>query len=98
MSERKEASPAEVTQRREERLQSRSRMPIAEREQLKQLHWMHCPKCGQGLDEMVFRGVRIDKCFACGGVYLDDGELEQLTGKPGWFEAMRQFFSRGSRD
>jgi hypothetical protein len=36
--------------------------------------------------------MRFDKCFTCAGVYLDDGELEQLTGKPGWFDSMLRFF------
>ena len=64
----------------------------AERAERRKLHWMHCPKCGAQLEEIEFRGVRVDKCFGCGGVFLDDGELEQLAGKPGWFEAMRRFF------
>ena len=54
---------------------------------------MHCPKCGSALDEIMFRGVRVDKCFACGGVWLDDGELEELSAKPGFFEALKHFFS-----
>ena len=41
---------------------------------------------------MEFRGVKIDKCLSCGGVYLDDGELEQLAGRPDWFKAMVSFF------
>ena len=57
----------------------------AEREHLKQLHWMHCPKCGLELHEIVFRGVRMDKCFHCGGVYLDAGELEKVAGHEGGF-------------
>ena len=52
---------------------------------------MRCPKCGSQLSEVQFRLVKVDKCFTCGGVYLDDGELEQLTGKPGWFESMLRF-------
>ncbi|MEM6290793.1 MAG: zf-TFIIB domain-containing protein [Myxococcota bacterium] len=56
------------------------------------LHFMHCCKCGAQMDEIVFRGVRVDKCLECGGVYLDDGELEQLVGKPGWIEELRKFF------
>jgi Zn-finger nucleic acid-binding protein len=54
---------------------------------------MRCAKCGAAMEEVTFRGVRIDKCFACGGVYLDDGELEQLAGKSGGLiAALRQFF------
>jgi len=52
-----------------------------EKEQLKELHWMRCPKCGMELKEISFRNVNVDKCFSCGGVWLDDGELEQLAGK-----------------
>jgi hypothetical protein len=52
-----------------------------EAEQLKKLHWMHCPKCGMNLDTIAFRGLTIDKCFHCGGTWLDAGELEQLAGK-----------------
>ncbi len=28
----------------------------------------------------MFRGVAIDKCDDCNGVWLDDGELEKLAG------------------
>ncbi len=63
-----------------------------DREHQRQAHWMRCPKCGSELAEVQFRDVKLDKCFTCGGVYLDDGELEQLTGKPGWFESMLRFF------
>lgn len=69
-------------------------LAVDERDRLRQAHWMHCPKCGAQLAEVAFRKVRVDKCFACGGVYLDDGELEQLAGRPGWFDAMRAFFAR----
>ncbi len=69
-----------------------SSLPQDERDRQRELHWMHCCKCGATMDEIVFRGVRVDKCLQCGGVYLDDGELEQLVGKPGWIEALRTFF------
>ena len=55
----------------------------AELEQLKALHWMRCPKCGMELKEITYRQIRIDKCFACGGVYLDDGELEAVAASEG---------------
>lgn len=50
-----------------------------ERKRLKELHYMRCPKCGMELTEITFRHVKIDKCFTCGGVWLDDGELEQVA-------------------
>ncbi|HSN16404.1 MAG TPA: zf-TFIIB domain-containing protein [Anaeromyxobacteraceae bacterium] len=48
---------------------------------LKDLHFMHCPKCGLKLQEVKFRGVDVDVCFACGGVFLDKGELEHIATK-----------------
>jgi hypothetical protein len=50
-------------------------------EEEKQLHWMKCSKCGYGLETLRFKAVDIEKCFRCGAVVLDDGELEKLAGK-----------------
>jgi hypothetical protein len=69
----------EIERRRkleEERLKA---IADAERQRLKELHHMRCPKCGMELNEIEFKGVRIDKCFQCNGIWLDAGELETLT-------------------
>lgn len=50
-------------------------------EEEKALHWMKCPKCGYGLETIKWRAVEVEKCFRCGVVVLDDGELETLAGK-----------------
>lgn len=50
----------------------------AERQRLKDVHWMCCPKCGMELVEIEYRGLKIDKCTSCAGVWLDCGELEQI--------------------
>ena len=50
----------------------------AEQARLKELHWMRCPKCGMQMHEVKMRGVDVDVCFACAGVFLDKGELEHL--------------------
>jgi hypothetical protein len=55
------------------------------REAQKQLHWMHCPKCGSELTEIAYREQRVDRCEICGGVWLDAGELEALALKEGGF-------------
>ena len=55
-------------------------MQQSEREERKKLHFMKCPKCGFDLREVPYRGITIDKCFECGGIWLDDQELELLTG------------------
>ena len=57
-----------------------AKLEAEEKERLKQLHWMRCAKCGSELHEVLFRGVSIDKCFNCGGVFLDNGELEKVAG------------------
>ena len=51
-----------------------------EREQTKALCYMKCPKCGSDLNEVTFRGIKIDRCLNCDGVWLDEGELEKLAG------------------
>jgi Zn-finger nucleic acid-binding protein len=50
-----------------------------ELKRLKALHYMRCPKCGLPLQEVKFRNVDADVCFACHGVFLDQGELEQIV-------------------
>ena len=51
-----------------------------ELDELKRLHWMRCPKDGLELIEVELKGVRVDKCSHCGGIYLDNGELEKIVG------------------
>lgn len=53
---------------------------VEERERIKTICYMKCPKCGGSLNEVVFMGIRIDRCSTCGGVWLDNGELEKLAG------------------
>jgi len=50
-----------------------------ELDELKRLHWMRCPKDGMELIEIELKGVRVDKCSHCGGIYLDNGELEKIV-------------------
>ncbi|MBK7974884.1 MAG: zf-TFIIB domain-containing protein [Deltaproteobacteria bacterium] len=56
------------------------RQAAQQAEQLRLAHWMHCPKCGNELTETRFRGMRIDQCGWCGGVYLDRAEFTKLAG------------------
>jgi hypothetical protein len=48
---------------------------------MKAAHWHKCPNCGNDLQELLFRGVRIDRCYHCHGTWLDAGEVEKLLGK-----------------
>ena len=49
------------------------------RRQLKELHWMHCPKCGQELVKENYGPVEIDVCPSCRGLWLDANELEAVV-------------------
>ena len=55
------------------------RLAEEEKKNLKDLHYMRCPKCGMELIEIEFKGIKIDKCFQCDGVWLDAGELDALS-------------------
>jgi hypothetical protein len=50
-----------------------------ERERLKGLHFMRCPKCGLELLEIDYRSIKIDKCSECDGIWLDAGEMERVS-------------------
>ena len=49
-----------------------------ERKRLKELHFMHCPKCGMSLTTSTMAEVEIDVCPDCKGIFLDAGELDKL--------------------
>jgi Zn-finger nucleic acid-binding protein len=40
---------------------------------------MRCPKCGMELIEIDYKGIMIDECSECEGIWLDAGELETVS-------------------
>ena len=52
------------------------RMAEQEKRQRKELHFMHCPKCGMKLIEVDYKTLKVDRCSSCDGLWLDAGELE----------------------
>lgn len=50
-----------------------------EKKKLKELHHMRCPKCGMELIEIDYRGIKVDRCSECVGIWLDAGELAAIT-------------------
>jgi len=42
---------------------------------------MICPKCKKPVVVLELQQVEIDHCPSCGGIWLDNGELELLLGK-----------------
>ncbi len=62
------------------------------RRELREAHWMKCPKCGHDLEEMEISEVKIDRCTSCEGIFLDRGELETIMLQRS--EDRRGFFRR----
>ena len=50
-----------------------------EKKRLKELHFMKCPKCGMELIALDYKGIEVDKCSECEGIWLDAGELEAVS-------------------
>jgi hypothetical protein len=48
----------------------------------------HCPKCGEKLEAMNFRGVPLDQCPGCKGIWLGPNDLAILAEKDHrtWFD------------
>jgi Zn-finger nucleic acid-binding protein len=61
----------------------REKMKVAEEAKAAGTSSMKCPRCDGDLKENKHDGVSIDTCEKCGGVWLDSGELEQLTSREG---------------
>ncbi len=55
------------------------RLKAEEKNKLKELHYMRCPKCGMEMIEIDYKGIKIDKCSECEGIWLDAGELKAVS-------------------
>ena len=68
----------ELERRKKWAKEQAEKMAQDEREKLKQLHFMRCPKCGMELQTLEFHGIKVDQCGNCHGVFFDAGEVEEL--------------------
>jgi hypothetical protein len=66
---------------RKKKIEEEKHQKLAEEEKsrLKELHYMRCPKCGMELIEINYKGIKIDECSECEGIWLDAGELETVS-------------------
>ena len=60
-------------------MEQQEKLAAKEKERLKELHYMKCPKCGMNLVEIEYRSIKVDRCSACEGVWLDKGELKAVS-------------------
>ncbi len=88
----------EAEKLRQRALEKATRLGQQERERLRALHYMCCPKCGMALQELSVRDVVVDKCFHCHGLFLDEGELEKLSAHEGMWGQLRTFFAKKGRE
>lgn len=42
---------------------------------------LFCPTCAVPMDPLLVREVELDRCWACGGLWFDAGELKQVLGR-----------------
>ena len=75
----------EIEKRKDLAEKIKAQMQAEDLEKLKQLHYNHCARCGFEMHPVIFKGVTIDKCPHCGGIFMDAGEVEQIIGKESGF-------------
>jgi len=84
--ERERALENEYIYKREKLLIEKMKQ-MAEKEKLS-ICRNHCPKCSEKLVAMDFRGVPLDQCPGCKGIWLGPNDLAILAEKDhrNWFE------------
>lgn len=76
--------------------ENQKNLAIDQRAKEKELHYMKCPKCGMNLVEIDYKSIKIDKCSACEGIWLDAGEMELVVQMDkGGLDKLFSVFSRG---
>ena len=80
-NEKEEEYFARMEFERKKKLEEEKHKTLAEeeKERVKQLHYMRCPKCGMELIEIDYKDIKVDKPSECEGVWLDAGELEAVS-------------------
>ena len=80
-SEREDEYMARKEYERLKKLEEEKHRSLAaeEKNRLKELHHMRCPKCGMELIAINYKDIEVDKCSECQGVWLDAGELEAVS-------------------
>jgi hypothetical protein len=80
-SEKEEEYFAKMEFEKKKKIEEEKHKKLAEKEKerLKKLHYMQCPKCGMELIEINYKGIKIDECSECEGIWLDAGELDAVA-------------------
>lgn len=68
----------ELERKKQWEKERQAKMGTQEKEKLKELHYMKCPKCGMDLHTIDFKNLKLDRCVSCNGTWFDAGEMETL--------------------
>jgi hypothetical protein len=68
----------ELERRKKWAQEQAGKMAAEEKERLKKLHFMKCPKCGMDLTTIELHGISVDRCPNCNGTWFDAGEIDEL--------------------
>ncbi|HEX9289417.1 MAG TPA: zf-TFIIB domain-containing protein [Anaeromyxobacteraceae bacterium] len=60
-------------------LEQKKLVATEQQKALRDLHYMHCPKCGMKMQEIHYGKIDVDACFSCGGIFLDKGEIDVIA-------------------
>ena len=69
----------EFEEKKKREKEKQIKLEVAEKQRLKELHFMKCPKCGMKLIEINYKDIEVDKCSGCSGIWLDAGEMEAVA-------------------
>jgi len=69
----------EFDKKKETEKEKHKKLAQEEKNKIKELHYMRCPKCGMELIEIDYEAIKVDKCSECDGIWLDAGELEAVA-------------------
>src|SRR4030067_388399 len=83
----------EYERRKKAEEEKQNKLAEEEKKRLRELHFMRCPKCGMQLIEIDYKGIKVDKCSECEGIWLDAGEMETVSRleKAGLYKLFRVF-------
>jgi uncharacterized protein len=92
LDDRKKALEEDYFRRKEQEAieKLRARMKAEEQTKAEEAAQLKCPRCDGRLIETTLEDVKIDRCGSCMGIWLDAGELEQLTRREsgGWLSRL----------
>ena len=84
----------EFERRKKALAETQNRDADAERQRILSVARGRCPKCAAPLVTITYRGVELDKCSGCEGLWFDTGELDRVLGQEasGFLSGLKRIF------